>query len=166
MSERNVADFLRRAAVTYAIEEVSDVDKLADALDDAAAEIGDQALEYWQREAGQMLNSTRERYQQSLYVYEEFGEGVVVGQREDDQLVLDIENGKPAFDLKPGFLAGGTRRVIPVGSPRDMRTLTTGTNNEKWIHPGFRGLHLAEATDKYIDEVLVPAALERILKNL
>lgn len=160
-----MADLVQTALVELAVEELSDLEDLPGKLDQIESDIGREALRYWQEESGKFLNTTRLRYQQSLSIYEDFAEGgTVVSMATEDKLVIDIEEGKPSFDMKPGLLKGAERRVIPMNKGTDMRILTKGTDDSKWQHPGFRGLHLAEATDEYINNTLLPKHLDELFK--
>lgn len=163
---KSVTDAVLRSAIELTVEETEKFEELPDMVVEAAREIGADALHYWRTQAGMMLNTTRERYQQALEVSEDFSDGVVVRMKEDDKLVVAIECGKQSFDLKPGFLKGRPARVIPINPPRDMRTVTSGTDASKWIHPGFTALNLAEETGSYIDDELVPNKLEELFNKL
>jgi hypothetical protein len=161
-----IAQFTAAAATELAVEEIENLDKFQEEFENAKWSIAQEALDFWKNSAGLHLDTTLNRYQQSLYVYEEFGEGVVVGMQETDKLVVSIEEGAPPYNMQKGLLGGALRKVIPIGGWRDMRVVTAGADSSKWQHPGFRGLNLVDEVDDHIDAVLVPAHLEKIFENL
>ncbi len=167
---KDVRDFMQRAALELAIEDLDEsFGQIPDRIEEASAKAAEEAKKFWSEEAGRRLNTTRNRYQAALYIDEEFGEdgGLVITMHDTDKLVIAIEEGSPGFDLKPGFLKGGSRRVIPIPSPpKDMRVVTDTQGTDKWMHPGWDGLELAQETDKHIDEVIVPRHLNEIFENL
>jgi hypothetical protein len=162
-----IRNFVNRAALEFVVEEMEGLDDLPDRLDDLAWRAAEEAKEFWREEAGRMLNTTRLRYQGAIEIYEDFQDGgLVVGMNMGDQLVIDIEEGKPAYDLKPGFMGGRTHRVIPIKPPGDMRSVVAGAGDAKWTHPGFRGLDLAGETDKQLDNVIIPKYLDELFNKL
>lgn len=165
---KDISEFVRRAAIEMAVEDIDEsFGNLDDLVDNAVQDAADDALEFWEQEAGRMLNTTRKRYQESLYIYEDFSEGgVVIGMNEQDPLVLNIEKGAEPYSMQEGLLGGSELRVIPIGPPRDMRAIHSGTDPSKWTHPGFEGLDLAGETDKQLDEVIVPKHLQAIFDKL
>lgn len=162
----SINDTVMRAALELAIEETEKLDELPGMVVAASREIGEAALHYWKTQAGMMLNTTRERYQNTLYLDDSTPNEIRVRMRDDDQLIIDIEDGKQPFDLKPGFLRGQPARVIPINPPRDMRTVTSGTDPSKWMHPGFTALNLVEETERYIEDELVPNKLDEMFGDL
>ncbi len=166
----SIRSLVQHAAVEFAVEEFEEVfDRLPDKIDVAVSAAATEAQQFWSEEAGRKLNTTRLRYQQSLYIYEDFtsSEGTVIGMHTEDKLVIAIEEGAPGFDLKPGFLKGGTRRVIPIPNPpKDMRVVTAGQGDDKWMHPGWPGLDLVGETDKQLDTVIIPKHLNKLFDSL
>jgi len=164
-----VRDLVQRAAVEFAVEEFDEsFGKLPDKLDEIAKIAAEEGKQFWSEEAGRMLNSTRQRYQQALHVAEDFSGagGIIIRMHTEDELVVAIEEGRPGFDMKPGLLKGAALRVIPIGPVKDMRTVTSGMGDDKWMHPGWRGLKLVEMTDIQLDTVIIPKHLNELFDNL
>ncbi len=165
----DIVDFIRRAALEFAIEDLDDsFGDIGDRLDDASLLVALEAKAFWQAEAGRTLNTTRLRYQSTIYISEDFtgNKGIFVAMSEQDPLILNIEQGADSYDLKPGLLAGRDSRIIPIKPFTQMPLLTRWDSETSWIHPGFVGLDLAGETDAYIDEVLIPKHLEELFGNL
>jgi hypothetical protein len=151
-----------------AIEELNPIRNLPNEIEDMSWEAAKKARTYWEQQAGQMLSTQRLPYQQAISVYEDYGEGggVVVGLSTENKLLLAIEEGAPSFDMKPGLLAGRESRVIPIGPPGQMRTVTTRQPAHMWVHPGFDGLRLAEDVDQYLDDVILPELLDEFMSRV
>lgn len=162
-ADLEIRQLLAQGAIEYAVEELDKLDELPDKFDEHAYAIGEEALEYWRTAAGTHLNTTRKRYQDSLSVFEDFSDGsVVVMMNESDPLVVNIEQGIPPYSMNN--VEGSARKIIPIQGWTDMRIMSAGDN--KWQHPGFRGLKLVEETDKYIQKVLIPKHMTQIFEEL
>jgi len=165
-------DTINRLLESYIAEMAYDeidmaAENIENHLDDTIYGIAREALEFWRNEAGRTLNTTRLRYQSALYIYEDFSEGTVISLTTQNDSLLDaIENGATGFDMKPGLLKGAVRRVIPIGDKPDFRTVSTSQGSDKWMHPGWEGINLKDVTDDYIDDVLIPKHLEKLLEKL
>lgn len=167
MADIDVNGLVQRAAVEYAVEDFdSSMGTLESRMDMAIQSAAAEGMQFWSEEAGRVLNTTRHRYQQALYIYEDFsGEsGTVIGLGAEDKLVVAIEEGAGPFDLKPGFLKGRNKAVIPIGNPRVARTVTDESTG--WIHPGWVALNLVVETDKQLDDVIVPKYLQELFGSL
>ena len=146
-----------------------DPDRFESMVTEAAYKASHEAKQFWEEEASRRLKSTRSRYIKALYIYESFGEGVVIGiNTQADPLVKAIEEGAPAFDMKPGLLAGSKKRTIPVGNnPVAFRTVSTQQRGEGvFTHPGWSGLHLEKEVRHELHSKILPKHLERVLANL
>jgi len=79
---------------------------------DITTEIADDALAEWEHLAKATLGDSAEGYIEAMRV-EDDGEGSV-NMMLDGALPNMQEKGSPAFDMKPGLLAGREYRVIPI----------------------------------------------------
>jgi len=127
--------------------------------------VAEKARHFWQEEAGRYLHTTLYEYQKAIEVDADVPGEPTVRLNRDNPLIAAIEDGAPAYDMKPGLLKGATRRVVGVGTMRDMRSVSSNQDHSKWQHPGFRGLNLEEATRDQIEHVIIPEELHRLLKK-
>jgi len=158
-----------RVYLSGVYEVAQDMDLTEDEIEEAAYKSAQEALEFWRNEASRRLDSTRDRYVDAIYIYEDFGEGVVIGLSETDEMVIHLEQGYGRFDMKPGLLQGRDSRVIPIRErsymPVHFRTVTKRQGADKWIHPGWEGLHLVEEVDRELDNKIVPKYIEELVSN-
>lgn len=169
----DINDFVNRAALEFAVEDFEEsTEKLQDKLSDVAYKAAEDGKTFWSEEAGRRLNTTRNRYQESLYIYEDFSEGVVIGMQPADKLVLAIEEGAPGFDLKPGFRKGqpGSSRMIPMAQPPSANSAArfyfSDQRPDAWMHPGWKGMNLVDETDKQLDDIIIPKHLNELFDSL
>ncbi len=166
----DINDLVTRGALEFAIEDIDEaLEVLPNRLKEVAGRAAVEGKEFWSEEAGRRLNTTRNRYQAALYIQEDFGAagGLTIGMHPTDKLVIAIEEGAPGFDLKPGFLKGAARRVIPIPNPpKDMRVVTDQQGSDKWMHPGWDGMNLVDETDKQLDDVIIPKHLNELFDKL
>lgn len=130
--------------------------------------IGNEAKEFWKSEAGRRLTRARDSYQASIVstvdsngiIHIRLGGKGGNATKKDRWLSNAIESGTPAYDLKPGFLKGGLKsRVIPLDTKyegRIYRTVKATGHENKWIHPGFKGLHLVDYVITEVNNNIIP----------
>lgn len=164
---KNITHILNSAAIEFALEDLPDAEALKTEIDKASWRAANKAKQYLIEESGRKLKTTRSRYANAIYIYEDFMEGgIVVGVDNKDPLVDAIENGAPGFDMKPGLLKGRKIRVIPLNKGKDMRTVSAGHGSDKWMHPGWQGLHLIEVLDEELDNTIIPDELNEMFIRL
>lgn len=134
--------------------------------------IGYEAKSFWQSEAGKRLTRSRDVYQKSITVSVKADNTVSlqIGGRGGNAtsrqkwLAMAVESGIPSYDLKPGFLKGGMMtRVIPLDTKdqgRIFRTVKAVGQENKWIHPGLKGLNLADYVVEELNNNIIPKYTE------
>lgn len=135
-----------------------DIDALEKQFDEHVKEGMDQLVdridETWRNKAAEQLNTTREQYLNGLSV-ERIGDDLIKAQLEGF-LPVALEDGHERYDMKPGFLGSGLKRVIPIGKsagkPVQYRTMKAGGSG--WFHPGFEGKKIGEQVQQEVDERL------------
>lgn len=68
----------------------------------------------------------------------------------------------------------GNYRVIPLNtnhyinmtSPRMFRTVSNNSPADSWMHPGWKGIKLAEEVIKELDEQIIPKHMDKLIKEL
>jgi hypothetical protein len=135
-----------------------------------AYEAAKEAKDFWSEEAGRNLNTTRERYQAQISIYEDYGDNsvAVVLNEENDRLVGGLESGSKPYDMKAGLLDGRQKRIVNMGGPgiTKFKTVTQAPQNAKWQHPGFPGLKLVDIVEDELDNAIIPKYTEKLFKDL
>jgi len=150
-----------------AVEELPSDKAFREAMEDAAWKAANEAKDLWENEAKKKLKSTRDRYVKTLYIYESFGEGVVIGMDVgQDKLIDAVENGAPGFDMKRGLLGGRRTRRIFIKNPGNFKTVNNGMSDDQFMHPGWVGLHLTEEIEKELFNKILPKYLDEAFQAL
>jgi hypothetical protein len=147
---------------------------------------------FWKAEAARKLRSSRNAYmdginmqvvdETSFYLYLE------------GYIPYSVEVGNTAFDMKPGFLKNALKvkrkipravaaglpntskatmyKVIPLnekryinGKPTKFVTVTDASPAGSFLHPGFKGMHIADEVMRQLTTVIVPRHMKKLLEN-
>lgn len=146
-------------------------------LPEAMVEAGLEARNFWETIAGQRLNTSRKKYQESIGMNQKGGGKVDLVLTGDFATMIEL--GAPTYSLKPGYLASKKIKNGPVKIPRAVAAslVKTGLPTAKkwmvipidgkfrtftdaqsgWIHPGFNGMNMRadvmiELRDKILPE--------------
>ena len=133
----------------------------------------------WETEAGQALNTARERYIKAIQVHSE-ANGAYVELDPTDKFVNKIEKGSRAYDLKPGFLNSPKAKINKEGvrfrnielcpihkkSPHKYAYLSDKTHKDDWWHPGFKGLHIKSVVYRALKNDIIPRHVDRIVNEI
>jgi len=87
---------------------------ITEALEEFVFDVAKEGRDFWEAEAGRVLKTSRDLYQKSIGMIQT-GKYSVTLQLMGSQLVIDIEEGKPKYDMSPLFLASPKikRKAIP-----------------------------------------------------
>lgn len=141
-----------------------------------------EAKSVWETEAGQKLNTTRERYIKALSVETDYVGGSYIELGKDDKLVKMLETGARPYDLKPGLLRPGTKKLrwtkdgVPFRTvkldpahrkgPAEYVTVSGNTPEQDWWHPGFEGMHLRTEVYRALRDDIIPKHVNQIVKEI
>ena len=135
-------------------------------------EIAEEAAEYWKTLARENLTSTAKWYTEAILTRPMLGGNYRVVFDTDyvsegkGPLISAVELGANPYDMKPGFLKGGmNRRLIPLwkGHPINaVEPVWLHKDSDGWIHPGWEGQQLYLKVMEHLDNVILPAALDKL----
>ena len=132
----------------------------------------EKAEAFWKELATRNLTSARKIYQDNIKTEQGFNSyKVLLGEYTDKApLALAIEDGAPGFDMKRGFLKGNkNRRLIPLwkGHP-SKRTVPVWVEKDSpgWWHKGWKGLNLRDDVVRYLDKVVIPEEVDKLLNGI
>lgn len=123
---------------------------------------------FWHSEAGRRLKSTRRLYQDALYTRPANAELGLSG----GFLPFAVEHGTGPFDMKPGFLAGGSPRNIPLNVnrnevfryPQHFARVGAASKSDSWVHPGFKAANIRDAVLNELQNTIIPAEVAVFVK--
>lgn len=141
-----------------------DVRKLEEAINQALQKGWDklrvEVEKKWKAQASTTLDSSEDAYLKGLTVT---GSGMEIDVRLTGGLPVAVEQGSQRFDLKPGFLANHSSRVIPLhikGKSKPKFVLLSGMQHPGWWHPGIqaRAIHkqIFDRTPQMVDNIFTP----------
>lgn len=134
------------------------------ALQAAMRDMANEARDFWVTQAGQRLKSTRSEYQQAVSV-DTVGDTGFSLKLSGGFLPYALELGMPAYDMnvKRGQIVPlNVDRQVVFSNPKVYRTGT----GEPWKHPGFEGLHLADAVAEELTNVIIPKYIQKVIEEL
>jgi len=169
--------------ITIGVKDLVDLEvfptkKLKDKLQSTLNRIGRDGKNFWKSEAGRRLKTSRKAYQASIEWSADLQEGISLGLSggtdSENFLANAVEAGAPAFDMKPGLLGGkdyvrvplNIQRNIVFSNPKVFRTLTTTSPAQSWIHPGWKGMNIADAVVEELNENIIPRRIGELLENI
>ena len=141
-----------------------------------------EAAAFWEAEAGRRLKTSRKEYQKSIHFTQEGDQWSLTL---EGKVANMIEQGFDKYDMKPGLLSGPNSRpgpvkiptlvrkffirtgrpkatrynIVPIPQPGGgdplYRTVTDASPASSWIHPGFKGVHIAESVaDEMMNHII------------
>lgn len=167
--------------------------KLKKNFPQAMRNIKDDALKFWETEAGQTLNSSRERYLKGITA-KQTGAGNIVLTLNGAFPVM-IEHGAKSFDMKVGFSKSNKLKPGPIKIPASkrtefskdkkpisyqwmiipieddsgvtkFRTFTTAQPANMWLHPGLAdGANLIPKVKQELKEEIIPRRMAELIKG-
>lgn len=145
--------------------DMSNIDKIIDSIEkeihNGMSAFSSEIEKSWREKAESSLHTSKKKYLDSLSV-EVVGEGARVTL--DSPLATYIETGSERFDLKPGFLGSGIKKIIPIDDgdgPVKFRTVGKNSPQGSWWHPGIQ----ARAMHKQV-EAEIPEITKKVFGNL
>lgn len=123
----------------------------------ARVDISSEVASLWRSKlmSTHLSSAARRRYGDAITPYSPPRTGAYLS----DFVATLLETGWKRFDMKPGLLGDRKHRVIPLltDGQRRFRSVSVKSLPSSWIHPGFRGAHLAERVRRSIGRLVKEA---------
>lgn len=124
------------------------------------------AIEWaYQDTARKSLKTTSDKYLEGLSVtLDDDGVQATI----EGWLPVALEDGAGAFDMKPGLLAGRSKRVIPMHKG-GFATVSVFSRPGSWWHPGIQARNISEQVKTEADDIrkrIIDPVIEKFMQRV